>query len=173
VADVPGMSAIQIGDPVVLVISVETDYRTLHGDTLLMRDMKSQNRGSAASSYTLSILRIVTGLLFICHGLQKLFGMFGGHRVPLNAILTSLFGVAGLLETIGGTLIILGLFTRPVAFILCGEMAVAYFKAHFPSGPIPLVNHGEIAVLNCFVFLHLIFAGAGPISLDRILRGKN
>ncbi|MDQ2777773.1 MAG: DoxX family protein [Acidobacteriota bacterium] len=135
--------------------------------------MKSQSRGSAASSYALSILRIVTGLLFICHGLQKLFGMLGGHRVPVSAVLTSLFGVAGLLETIGGTLIILGLFTRPVAFILCGEMAVAYFKAHLPSGPIPLVNHGEIAVLNCFVFLYLIFAGGGPISLDRILRGKN
>jgi putative oxidoreductase len=135
--------------------------------------MKSQSRTSTASSYALSLLRIVTGLLFICHGLQKLFGMFGGHRVPAAALFTSLFGVAGLLETFGGVLIIVGLFTRPVAFILCGEMAAAYFKAHFPGGPVPLVNHGEIAVLNCFVFLYLIFAGGGPISLDRILRGKS
>jgi putative oxidoreductase len=135
--------------------------------------MKSQVRGSSASSYALSVLRIVTGLLFICHGLQKLFGMFGGHRVPVNAIPTSLFGIAGLIEVIGGSLIILGLFTRPVAFILCGEMAFAYFKAHFPGGPFPIENHGEIAVLNCFIFFYLIFAGGGPVSLDRILRGKS
>jgi putative oxidoreductase len=135
--------------------------------------MKAQNRGSAAASYALSILRIVAGFLFICHGLQKVFGMLGGHRMPVNAMLTTLPGIGGFLELIGGALIIMGLFTRPTAFILCGEMAVAYFKVHFPGGATPLQNHGELAVLDCFVFFYLMFAGGGAISLDRLLRGKN
>ena len=73
------------------------------------------------------------------------------------------------IDFIGGTLIILGLFTRPVAFILCGEMAVAYLKAHLPGGLVPLQNHGEIAVLNCFIFLYLVFAGGGPWSVDALI----
>jgi putative oxidoreductase len=131
-----------------------------------------QTRESAAASYILSITRIVFGILFLCHGLQKTFGLFGGvggHAVHL----ATRFGVAGLLETVGGTLIILGLLTRPVAFVLCGEMAFAYFTSHFPRGPLPLKNLGEPAVLNCFFFLYLIFSGAGALSLDALMRRRS
>jgi putative oxidoreductase len=119
----------------------------------------------------LSILRIITGFLFAAHGAQKLLGfpapMPGGPVSP-----TSFMGVAGLLELIGGLLILVGLFTRPVAFILAGEMAVAYFMQHAPGGFWPIVNKGELAVLYCFVFLYLAAAGAGPWSLDALLRRK-
>ncbi len=118
-----------------------------------------------------SVLRIVVGFTFSLHGWQKVFGMFGGigeHRVHLF----SMFGLAGCLETLGGALILLGLFTTPVAFILSGEMAVAYFRAHFPRGFFPIHNGGELAVLYCFIFLYLFAAGAGPISLDRWVRKK-
>jgi len=119
-----------------------------------------------------SVLRIVVGFTFSLHGLQKLFGMFGGiggHRVHLF----SLFGLAGILETFGGILILLGLFTLPVAFILSGEMAVAYFIQHFPRGFFPIRNGGELAVLYCFIFLYLFSAGPGPASLDRWVRKKS
>ena len=121
-----------------------------------------------------SLLRIVAGFTFSLHGMQKILGAFGGMdgkggTVPYG----SLIGLAGGLEMIGGLLLILGLFTSPVAFILCGEMAVAYFKAHFPHGFLPLLNHGELAVLYCFVFLYLFTAGAGPISLDSAVRKKS
>ena len=115
-----------------------------------------------------SVLRIIAGLTFSMHGYQKLIGAFGGHKVPPY----SLFWTAGLIESIGGALVILGLFTTPVAFILCGEMAVAYFKAHFPRGFLPIMNGGELAVLYCFVFLYLFTAGPGTLSLDHILRKK-
>lgn len=116
----------------------------------------------------LSLLRIVAGFTFSEHGLQKLLGLFGGHVAqPLT-----LYGLAGYLETFGGLLIVLGLFTRPVAFILCGEMAVAYFKQHAPGGFWPIVNHGELAVLYCFIYLYLVTAGPGPWSLDALLRKR-
>jgi putative oxidoreductase len=115
-----------------------------------------------------SLLRLVVGFTFSCHGWQKLFGLFGGMHPPL----LSLFGVAGVIETVGGALIFLGLFTGPVAFICSGEMAVAFFKMHFPHGFLPLKNGGELAVVYCFFFLFLVFAGAGPISLDGLLRKK-
>jgi putative oxidoreductase len=106
--------------------------------------------------------------------MQKLLGFFGGVDGKGATIpFISLIGFAGFLELVGGLLIILGLFTSPVAFILCGEMAVAYFKAHFPHGFLPLVNHGELAVLYCFIFLYLCIAGAGPCSLDALLRKKS
>jgi putative oxidoreductase len=124
----------------------------------------------SAEPWMRSVLRIVVGLTFSCHGFQKLFGVLGGHRV-VN--LFSLFGLAGVLECFGGILLILGFFTVPVAFILSGEMAVAYFKAHFPRGFLPIQNGGELAVVYCFVFLYLFFAGGGPISLDRLIRKKN
>jgi len=125
--------------------------------------------------YARSVLRVVVGFTFSLHGMQKLLGFFGGLNgkgatVPFGM---SLFWIAGGLELIGGLLILLGLFTSPVAFILCGEMAVAYFKAHFPQGFIPLLNHGELAVVYCFVFLYLWIAGAGPISLDSLVRKKS
>jgi putative oxidoreductase len=120
-----------------------------------------------------SVLRIVVGFTFSLHGMQKLLGFFGGVDGKGAAVsFGSLFWFAGALELLGGVLIILGLFTTPVAFILCGEMAVAYFKAHFPHGFLPLVNHGELAVLYCFIFLYLCAAGAGAFSLDSLIRKK-
>jgi putative oxidoreductase len=119
----------------------------------------------------LSILRMVTAFLFMAHGAQKLFGFpapMPGGRLPLM----SLIGFSGILEFFGGLLILLGLFTRPVAFILSGMMAVAYFMAHAPGGFWPLLNKGELAVLYCFVFLYLAVAGGGEWSLDRMLRRR-
>ncbi|MBA3767438.1 MAG: DoxX family protein [Acidobacteria bacterium] len=117
----------------------------------------------------LSILRIITGFLFMVHGAQKLFGFpapMPGGTPPLM----SLIGVGGILEFFGGLLILLGLFTRPVAFILSGMMAVAYFMAHAPGGFWPMLNKGEIAVLYCFIFLYLAAAGGGSWSVDRLWR---
>jgi len=120
-----------------------------------------------------SLLRIVAGFTFSLHGMQKLLGLFGGMNGSGGRVaFGSLLWVAGGLELVGGLMIVLGLFTSPVAFILCGEMAVAYFRAHFPHGPFPLVNHGELAVLYCFIFIYLSTAGAGPLSLDSVVRGK-
>jgi putative oxidoreductase len=124
---------------------------------------------SAWSDRILSILRIVTGLLFMGHGTMKLFG-YPPSATPMPPIeLTSQIGIAGILETFGGALIVLGLLTRPVAFILSGEMAVAYFQAHAPQSLFPHLNNGEPAVLFCFLFLYLAFAGAGVWSLDRLI----
>jgi putative oxidoreductase len=124
--------------------------------------------------YARSVLRVVVGFTFSLHGMQKVLGFFGGFGGKgATAPFGSLFWFAGGLELIGGLLILLGFFTSPVAFILCGEMAVAYFKAHFPQGFIPLVNHGELAVVYCFVFLYLCIAGAGPLSLDSVVRKKS
>jgi putative oxidoreductase len=123
--------------------------------------------------YARSILRIVAGILFTLHGLQKVAGLFGGVGRPGGtAPMWSLFWIAGVLETVGGLLIVLGLFTRPVAFLLCGEMAVAYFRTHFPRGFWPIQNGGELAVLFCFLYLYLFTAGPGPLSLDRVMRRK-
>ena len=115
------------------------------------------------------ILRIVTGFLFLQHGTAKLFGaphvaMFDGLQ------LMSLMGLAGVLELAGGVLILLGLFTRPVAFILSGMMAVAYFMAHAPNGLLPILNQGELAVVYSFVFLYFSVAGAGAYSVDAAIR---
>jgi putative oxidoreductase len=101
-----------------------------------------------------------------------LFGAFGGLGHGASAQLASLLGIAAVLETIGGALIFFGLYTRLVAFILCGEMAVAYFRQHAPRGLWPISNGGELAVLYCFVFLLLTSAGGGPWSLDRAIRKK-
>jgi putative oxidoreductase len=117
----------------------------------------------------LSILRIVVGLLFLEHGLNKIFG-FPLAPIPHHAfVLFSLVpGLAGILETIGGILIVLGLFTRPAAFVLSGEMAFAYFMAHAPHGFFPLQNRGESAVFYCFAFLYLWIAGGGAWAIDRL-----
>lgn len=124
----------------------------------------------SAEPWMRSLLRAVVGFTFSLHGFQKLFGMFGGHG---HVHLFSLIGLAGVLECFGGILLALGLFTVPVAFILSGEMAVAYFMAHFPRGFFPIQNHGELAMVYCFVFLYLFTAGAGPASLDRLIRKKS
>jgi putative oxidoreductase len=117
------------------------------------------------SNCLLSVLRIVIGLLFMQHGGQKLLNYPPGHgTVPLH----SLMGLSGALELVGGALILLGLLTRPVAFILSGEMAVAYFRVHTPRGFWPIQNGGELAVIYCFVFFYLVAAGAGAFSLDSL-----
>jgi len=123
------------------------------------------------SPRVLSILRIVTALLFMTHGTAKLFQM--PHQAMFdNLQLMSLIGVQGVLEFGGGLLLLIGLFSRPVAFILSGDMAVAYFMAHWPKGSLPLLNGGELAVLYCFVFLFLWIAGPGPWSVDARLRSS-
>jgi putative oxidoreductase len=122
------------------------------------------SRLNAYAPYFLAILRIMAALLFIAHGTSKLFGWpSAGMQPPL----VSLFGFAAILETVGGILLVVGLFTRPVAFILSGEMAVAYFMAHSPKDFFPINNAGESAVLFCFVFLYLVFSGPGAWSIDR------
>ncbi|MGH7543336.1 MAG: DoxX family protein [Gemmatimonadota bacterium] len=116
---------------------------------------------------THAILRIIAGALFFMHGTPKLFGWFGGMgEAGGSAPLFSLMGLAGVLEVFGGLLILLGLFTRPVALILALEMIIAYFYAHFPRGPVPLLNGGELALLYMSVWIFLAGNGAGPLSLD-------
>ena len=119
----------------------------------------------------LAVLRVVTAYLFITHGTAKLFGV--PHQDMFNGLkLLSLTGVAGILEVAGGALLLIGLFTRPVAFILCGFMAVAYFMAHGSQGNVlvPMLNKGELAVIYCFVFLYFAVAGAGAWSVDATRR---
>ena len=117
-----------------------------------------------ARPYVLSILRIVTALLFLEHGLSKVFG-FPVAGPPLTGLLI----VAAFLETVGALFVLVGAYTRIVAFILSGEMAVAYFMAHEPRSFFPLANGGDAAILFCFVFLYLVFAGGGPLSVDRMV----
>jgi putative oxidoreductase len=119
----------------------------------------------------LSVLRIVTAFLFMAHGSAKILHV--PHQPQYDDIaLFSLTGIGGLLELIGGFLILVGLFTRPVAVILSGEMAVAYFMFHAPEAFLPLLNQGESAVLYCFAFLYLAFAGPGPWSVDAMWRAR-
>ena len=122
---------------------------------------------SAYTPQALSVLRIVTAFLFVQHGTAKFFGY--PHVAAFDSFQAmSLVGIAGVLEVIGGFLVLIGLFTRPVAFVLCGFMAVAYFMAHASKGGVltPILNGGELAIMFCFVFLLLFFAGAGPWSVD-------
>jgi putative oxidoreductase len=114
-----------------------------------------------ARPYVLSIVRIIVALLFMEHGLQKFFAF-----PSAGPQMTPLLNVQGVIEIVGGILILIGLITRPVAFILCGDMAVAYFLAHFPKSFFPAVNFGDSAVLYCFIFLYMVFAGPGRWSLD-------
>jgi putative oxidoreductase len=117
-------------------------------------------------------MRIVVGLLFVCHGLQKVFGLFGGvDGAP--APLFSMMGVAGIIEVICGLLVVLGLLTGYAAFIASGEMAAAYFMAHFPMGFWPIENQGELAVLYCFIFLYIAARGPGIWSVDASLGGRS
>lgn len=131
--------------------------------------MRFESFLSPWSAQILSLLRIITGLLFLAHGTAKFFAlphveMFDGLQ-PL-----SLIGAAGMLELIGGALIVVGLFTRPVAFVLSGEMAFAYFMAHAPQNFHPILNGGESAILFCFIFLYLAAAGGGMWSADAMRR---
>ncbi|BBC73340.1 DoxX family protein [Altererythrobacter sp. B11] len=113
----------------------------------------------------LSIFRVATALLFLSHGIVKLFG-FPAGAAPGQVPLFTLFGLAGVLELVGGLAVMLGIFTRPIAFVLSGQMAVAYFMVHAPMGFYPVLNMGELAILFCFNFLYLAFAGAGAWSID-------
>ena len=119
--------------------------------------------------YLQSVLRMAAAAVFIPHGMQKLLGMFGS---PGTAPMLSQMWAAGVLELFGGSLMLLGLFTRPVAFVLSGEMAVAYLQAHAPQGQWPIQNGGELAVLFCFIGLFFAAAGPGPWSLDAIVRKR-
>jgi putative oxidoreductase len=126
-------------------------------------------QGSALQSSALALLRIAAGFTFTLHGAQKIIGSFGGLGGH-TAMPFTMMWFAGILEIVGGPLIILGLFTRPVAFLLCGEMAVAYFTVHLKMNFWPILNGGEITVLYCFFFLYLVTMGAGPFSLDGMMR---
>jgi len=125
-----------------------------------------------AVKVTYFLLRVVTGLLFFQAGSAKLLGWFGGMPGGATPPLMSQIGIGGLLELVGGIAIMLGLLTRPVAFILSGEMAVAYWQFHAPNGTWPIQNHGEPAVLFCFIFLYMAAQGGGEWSLDALIRGR-
>ena len=120
--------------------------------------------------YALAALRIAAALIFIPHGTQKLFGFPVPPQAGLPPFL-SLYWIGGVMEVVGGILILLGLFTRPVAFLLSGEMAVAYWMFHAPQNLWPLLNRGDAAILYCFVFLLLVFTGPGAWSIDGARRG--
>jgi putative oxidoreductase len=122
------------------------------------------------TSQLLSVLRFMSGLLVLQHGMTKYFNFPVG---PMNnASIQSMSGAAGLFELVCGALLVIGLLTRPAAFLLSGMTAVAYFYAHAPRGFYPILNAGELAALYCFVFLYLAAAGAGPWSVDRLIRGE-
>ena len=127
--------------------------------------------GEKYSSRALSLLRIVTALLFIEHGTSKILDW--PHTSMSGPPTGSLFWVAGLLELVGGALLLAGLFTRSVAFLLAGEMAVAYWMIHAPQAALPLLNQGEAAVLYCFIFLLFVATGPGEWSVDRMIRRED
>jgi putative oxidoreductase len=127
------------------------------------------------TNLALALLRVVSAVILVQHGSQKLFHYPPATGTPgpvAPLVLVSQTGLAGVLELFGGILLLLGLFTRPVAFILSGEMAVAYFQVHAPRGFLPIVNRGELAVVLCFVFLYLAFAGGDAWSVDALRRRR-
>jgi putative oxidoreductase len=127
-------------------------------------------KSSGPTRYLLSVLRLIAAFVYLAHGTQKLLGV-PGHPLHAPVITATMMGAAGVIETIGGTFMLLGLFTRPVAFVLSGQMAVAYFTQHAPRGFWPILNGGELAVLFSFLWLFFCVAGPGPISVDA-LRGR-
>lgn len=124
------------------------------------------------SPYALALLRIVSGLLFLSHGTQKFFSFPGGERAGGGLALDNAGAFAGIIELVTGLLIALGLFTRPAAFLASGTMAVAYWMAHAPQDLFPVNNSGDAAILYCFVFLYLVFAGPGAWSVDGARRSN-
>ena len=144
----------------------------------VMRDTMGPSRGLATpstiaiASVLHAVLRIGVGLLFMQHGMPKLFGMLGGFggTPGATAPLASQMGLAGMLEFGGGLLLAIGLLTRPVAIVLFAEMVIAFVQAHLPHGPVPIENGGELALLYALVFLFLAGNGPGPASIDRAMR---
>lgn len=126
------------------------------------------NRFSAYQPQLLSVLRIVAGLLFLCHGTAKVLGFPAVEGVPPPGM--SLAGLSGPLELVFGILLVLGLFTRPVAFLASGFSAVGYWMIHAPNGPFPILNGGETIALYCFVWLYFVAAGPGPWSVDAMMK---
>jgi len=153
-------------------------YPNVGGDNRTGDDMASMTSATGPADRlaiewgprALSALRIVVALLFMEHGTAKLL-VFPFSDATANVPLMSLIGLSGILEGVGGLLLLLGLFTRPVAFVLSGEMAVAYFMVHFPHAFFPMLNGGDAAVLYCFVFLYFVVAGGGCWSIDRMRAG--
>ena len=128
--------------------------------------MNIQDTAARFAPYVLSIVRIVAALLFLEHGTSRLFGW--PSPIPTPTFLT-MYWFAGTIELVGGILLVLGLFTRPAALIMSGEMAFAYFISHAPASFFPILNRGDGAILYCFIFLYIAFAGGGPWSLDALL----
>lgn len=126
------------------------------------------NRFSAYQPQLLSVLRIVAGLLFLCHGTAKVLGFPAVEGVPPPGM--SLAGLSGPLELVFGILLVLGLFTRPIAFLASGFSAVGYWMIHAPNGPFPILNGGETIALYCFVWLYFVAAGPGPWSADAMMK---
>jgi putative oxidoreductase len=143
------------------------------GTETLTQDRRGVGGGVAGlAPHALSLLRIVAALIFLLHGSQKLLGfppLAEGMTAPAA---WSFFWIGGLIELVAGGLMLVGLFTRPAAFIASGEMAIAYFMAHAPQSPFPVLNGGDAAILYCFVFLYLVAAGPGPWSLDALMRRR-
>jgi putative oxidoreductase len=122
---------------------------------------------AGVQAVVLSLLRFVAGLCFMQHGLYKLFGF--PEAAPAH--MTALLWAAGIIETFGGFLVCVGLFSRPAAFIMSGEMAIGYFTVHLPKSAFPILNGGDLAIMYCFVFFYIAVAGGGAWSLDRLIAG--
>jgi putative oxidoreductase len=145
----------------------EGSMEQLASSPRILLKVMANTRGALVDT-TFTLARVIIGLLFACHGAQKLFGVLGGTRMVDHPK----FLIAGIIEFVGGLLIASGLFTQCAAFIASGEMAVAYFTVHAPHAFWPIINKGELAVAYCFFFLFVAAYGAGPYSLDRLLRRK-
>lgn len=135
--------------------------------------MVDQVGSARRAPYALALLRIVSGLIFLEHGTQKFFSFPDGDFAGSGWALNNPAAFAGLVEIVGGVLITIGLFTRPAAFIASGTMAVAYWMAHFPQDVFPVNNGGDAAILYCFVFLYLLFAGPGAWSVDGVRANRD
>jgi putative oxidoreductase len=134
--------------------------------------MAETSRMTPWADHALALLRIVSGLIFLEHGTQKFLGFPDGQMAGAGLALDNPGAFAGIVELVAGLLIAIGLFTRPAAFVASGTMAVAYWMVHAPQNPFPVNNMGDAAILYCFVFLYLVFAGPGSWSIDGI-RGRN